>query len=60
MSGTQKLIWGAVGGALLLYGIQQRAKGRRDNDDLDTDIRKNEGFLGIGIGVLMLLAALLA
>jgi len=58
--GTEKLVWGAVGGALLFYGIQQRAKGRRDNDNLATDIAKNEGFLGIGIGVLLLLAALLS
>jgi len=58
MSGTQKLILGAVGGALLLYGIQQRAKSRRENDLLESAIRKNEGFLGIGISVLVLLAAL--
>lgn len=61
MSGTEKLVWGAIGGALLLYGVQQRAKSRKaDSDMLDKDISKNEGFLSIGIGVLMILTAFLS
>lgn len=52
METTTKILTGAIGGALLLYGIQQRS--------LNNDISHGEGFLGIGFGVLLLLSAILS
>ena len=57
MDGTERVAMAAIGGALALYGWQQRAKHRTSTDLLDKSIAGSEGWLGLGLGGMLLLVA---
>ena len=57
MTGTEKLHAGAIGGALVLYGIQRRARTQRRNL-YEKDVSNGEGIFEIDFGVIILLTAL--
>lgn len=58
MDSTERVAMAAIGGALMFYGWQQRAKHRTSTDLLDKSIADSEGWLGLGLGGMLLLVAL--
>ena len=59
----ERLIFAAIGGACIVYGIVQRGKmkKRQGTPYVDPDpLARQAGNVALGFGVLMLLAALLS
>ncbi len=56
MGGIEKVFFLVAGVLLLVYGFHQRAKGRESGATLKRDMAQNEGYWGIGIGAVLLLA----
>jgi hypothetical protein len=59
MSSASQILTGALGGALLVYGLMQRAKSKGTSDSLESSKAGNEGWIGIVLGTLLLLSVLL-
>lgn len=56
MSDMQRIVMGAIGGGLIVYGLVQRARIWED----DTGAATGESWIGIVLGGLLLLGALLS
>ncbi len=52
-----QIVYGAIGGALIAYGLMQRAKAKTINESLAKSIAQGEGWIGIGVGALLVVTS---